>query len=265
MLRLSSRASFVISSFGILAVVSLAQAATLKADYLFDNNLDSSVQPAPALVAETAMGGSNSYSQDTVGTSQKTVYNFAGSGFSLETDGLIANDNYSVVITAKFSSLTGYGKLLDFQDLTQDQGLYNNSGVLDYFDGLNDHLGSTVPGLAAADGYVQIAFTRNSSNNLVTAYVDGQSAFSFTDSTALTTITDSTSTTGQQFLNILFDDNADILPLTPEDDAGSVSEIQIYDGALTPTEVATLFTSMPEPASLMMIGLGTLVALRRRR
>ena len=52
-----------------------------------------------------------------------------------------------------------------------------------------------------------------------------------------------------------------------ESSSGSVSEIRIYSGALTASEVAALpgATATPEPASLGLAGAGLLLCLFRQR
>jgi len=48
---------------------------------------------------------------------------------------------------------------------------------------------------------------------------------------------------------------------------GSLDDLYIYDRALSPTEVSTLYSAVPEPSTALLLGIGlsTLAATSRRR
>ena len=110
-------------------------------------------------------------------------------------------DNYSLVLLAEFDQTTLVSKLIDFKNLTSDNGLYTNNGALSFFDNLAATGGilNVVPG-----DYVQIVLTRDGASDLVTAYTDGVQAFSFTDTTDLAVIDDPNSP--NEFLHFFIDD-----------------------------------------------------------
>ena len=274
----------------------LAAAATLKADYEFQNDLTSSVAGVPDL---TSAGSSTpGFATENVNGQTRTVGTFADTGgYKAMTNGVIPADDYSVVMFVRFdavpptSSLIGtkatvlptdvFRKILDFKNLASDSGLYSQNNLLAFFDANNP---TSFPGalggpLAVPDTFVQIALTRDGASDQVTAYVDGTQAFTFTDTGDLATIgdvTDPSTMLTSQFLNFFVDDNINTVVTDPitglsvtlptsslEGSSGSVAYIRLYSGALTPDEVNG---TAPEPASAtVLLGGAAMLGLRRRR
>ena len=107
----------------------------------------------------------------------------------------------------------------------------------------------------------QIVLTR-ATDGTTDAYIDGTLAFSFNDSDGQAIIGNGML---QQFLDFLIDDNANTVPFIRENEGGFVARIRLYDGVLTPTEIANL-DEVPEPASgLLLASAGTFLLGRRRR
>ena len=87
-------------------------------------------------------------------------------------------------------------------------------------------------------------------------YVDGVQQISFTDTTS-----DAVFNAANNIIHFFQDDG---VTGGRESNSGSVTEIRIYDGALTASEVAGL-ASVPEPTSLALAGAGLLLCLLGRR
>ena len=113
----------------------VAEAATLVADYQFNNTLASSIDGAPSLFD---LGTISSFSTETVDEQSITVFNFAVGGdqfkgLQLYTTDLIPTDNYSVVALFNFDTVQGWRKILDINNRLTDAGLYNLDSKLAYF------------------------------------------------------------------------------------------------------------------------------------
>ncbi len=274
--------------FCVIAAVMLSAAplglrgATLEADYQFQNTFASSVNggTAPDLtVAATGNGtNTNAFTTDTVYGQTRTVYAFSNNyGLGAITSGVISPANYSIVMDAKLVPLaTGSGaspaaKLIDFNNLLADTGLYNLSNALDFFD-VPTAVGTSAQGLTSVDQYAQIVLTRDAAtdpaNPVVTAYVGGAEACSFVDSSDLALLAAPGDPTTQA-LHFFMNDNVGIVGdnIDPESQSGDVARIRLYDGALTADEVAALAAAnnVPEPASVALLAAGAMVLLGRRR
>jgi hypothetical protein len=205
--------------------------ANLVADYRFNNTRSSSVGSAPALVDI----GSNTFATETVDGNSCTVLTFAAdNGLSLATNGVITSDTYSLVILFRFETTSGYRKIADFKNGTQDIGLYNLSQKLRFY---TDALGTNT--VFQDNVYSQVVLTRNGTTKQVTGYVDGAQEFQF-DDTSDNAVIDAANT-----LRFLLDDNL----TNSEESAGAVARIRVYDDVLTPSEVGGLDRTYNDCAS----------------
>ncbi len=239
---------------------SLVSAATLKAEYQFDNSFASSQSGAPALVAANPYG-SNAFLGDTVFGQSRTVYASNGTvatqaGLRLDATGLVSATDYSLDMVF---SLTGGGPAYKrlFQAGSNDNGLYVDlDGKLNTYDaGPNSGL----------------AFSMNTYHHLVLAVSGGNLTKVWLDGTL-------SHTTSTNVLNISAP--GDILSFYI-DDMGEYANartalIRMWDGALTIGEVATLAAAplasqvaqdIPEPSPLALLaaGLGLAAWTARRR
>jgi hypothetical protein len=199
--------------------------------------------------------------------------NSAAAGVQTETNPYIDAGNYSAVLLASFqipSMSTDITKVFDFKNLSSDAGLYidDATGLLAFYSA-STMLGgpSTTPFVTGQ--YAQIVLTRDSSNDLVTVYVNGMAQFSFTDSTGLAVLGDATNT-GNAYLTLFQDDNMGTAGgTTNESTRGNIARLRLYDGVLSAAQVAALDTTapIPEPATVSLLALGAiaLVAQRRRK
>lgn len=141
-----------------------ASAVDLIADYQFHNNYASSVAGAPDLAPLNTV----SFATATVDGQPTDVAAFdRGSGFRMDALAGISATGYTVVILFSFDENTGYRKILDFSDRAADAGLYNLSGLLDFYP-----VASGPAGAIPTSTFVQVVLTRAASGQ-VAGYVDG--------------------------------------------------------------------------------------------
>jgi len=182
------------------------------------------------------------------GTIGATRYSFGvNQGLSVTDTALSTHSEYSFEMVFEFDQFNGWRKIIDFNALTTDDGFYfNPANQLDFFPVVAGTATVTTP----VD--VHVVLTRSTSD-VVTGYLNGVSQFSFTDSGGLAIFR------GVDGLVHFFEDDA--ATGFVEASRGSVDCIRIYDGALAPGDVARLNgcgggTSVPEPATLALLGLG---------
>jgi hypothetical protein len=206
-----------------------ASGPTPTAKYLFQNTLNSSVSGAPAL---TNLGpGTNAFVTDSVNGTAQTVLSYPkDNGVSLSpTTGVVSNSIYTIAALVRVDDVTGYRRLVDFKNGTADSGLYDYYGQLYFYP---NAVGSSSPAPMVDGEYTMVVVTRDNTG-LVTGYVDGVQQLSFDDSTSQNAVIDSNNTLR------FFRDN-DTGGASGEDSSGAVSRIELFNSALTATQVAAL-------------------------
>ena len=213
----------------VAAVTSPARAATLVADYRFDDSRASSVAGAPAM---TDVGTGNAFAWETVGPTPNRVLTFPeGNGLQVLTGGIASNVDYSIVFEFRLATVSDYRRLLDFTDPAgaggPEDGLYVKNGALSFWDGA-DNLGTGTPVTAGA--YVEVAVVRCCDFALF--YVNGTQNLGYFDSGDRTEI-------GSEGVGFFWDDSG-------EHSTGAVSRIRVYNGTLSDAEVAAI-AAEPDP------------------
>ena len=192
------------------------------ADYYFQSSLESSLGTAPDLVEVER--GSSEFTVD--GRTGTTVLRFAGGGglALAPTTRVVGRSEYTIEVLFRLDLLAGYRKIIDFSEGASDAGLYLLDGCLTFFPREQDALTKI-----GSDSYVQIVLTRDAADRVV-GYVDGVRQFAFNDRGGLAKVG------GSDGLRFFVDDAT----TTGEHSSGSVSQIRLFDQALTANEVALL-------------------------
>lgn len=227
----------------LLALAGAVQAAAPTHLYLLNDASDS--LGGPALTGLGGTFGASAYGQ--------TGYSF-GANQGLSVSGAVGAAVYTVDFAVELDDVNGYKRLVDFQNLSSDSGLYNLNSTLDFFPVVNSAAAFT------AGQPARVTITRDAAGEFI-GYVNGVEQIRFADTGNLATFSGPS-----QIAYFFRDDNA----VTNEAGSGFVDYIRIYDVALSAAEVAALASPVPEPATwaLMACGLvpvASVVARRRRR
>lgn len=198
---------------------------TLRADYKFKGNRNSSVAGAPALL--NVGPGSNTFATENVDGVNRVVLQFpAANGVELRgATGVIPADRYTIVMKMRFDDTSAYRRIVNFvlPGGAADRGLYNLAGDLT-LSPVSFGAGSPID----PDEWVNVVLTR-SAGGRIRGYVDGVQEF---DTTA-----PAEAKIGSAGILRFFRDNAD-----RQESSGAVARIRLYDATMTPAQVAALGT-----------------------
>jgi hypothetical protein len=157
-------------SLMIAMATTAANAASLIHSYDFNNSLADTLGAGPDM---TNNGG-------TLGAAGLTFGNNEGPTFA----GLLPSSSiYAIEMQVTLDFITGFRKLIDFDNQVPDIGLYNVDGKLTFF-GLTASSGNI-----NADVSTNILFSRDAANQ-ITGYVDGVQAWSVADVASLALVDD---------------------------------------------------------------------------
>ena len=194
-----------------------ASASTLLHEYRLDGTLADQLG-GPSLVSTGGVLGPLGYS-------------FAA-GHTLSVAGALANTgHYAIELFFSLDETNDYRKLIDFQNLTSDDGLYNIDGVLNFYDYSLAATQTLAPGRM-----IHLLVSRDGSNGLFTCYVDGALQIAFSDDARAGVFS---GTNG--IIHFLRDDAITAV----ENPRGYLEYIRIYNGPLTAVEAATLYAAAP--------------------
>lgn len=199
-----------------------ASAATLVADYRFNDTRASSVGSPPALTdIDDDPAADNVFATETVGGSPRRVLQFPlGNGLQASTGGVIPTSAYTIVVLFRFDAVSGFRRIIDFQNGFSDTGLYNLNGNLNFF-GSTTGTGNPITPSSGGDPYHEVVLTRDSAGEVV-GYVDGAEQLRFDDASGAAVIHPG------QTLRFFKDDNS----ISGEESAGAVAAIRLYDGPI---------------------------------
>jgi len=199
------------------------------ADYRFENSLADSVGAATELsgIGAHATG----FIDEAVLGQTRPVLTFdRGSGLELTPASVVIGSEYTIELVFRFDRLDGFAKIVDFNNATEDCGLYSLDGRMDYWP-ITAGFGAAV---VEAASYAHVVLTRDATDNVV-AYVNGARQLSFHDTGDIAVI-DANDT-----LRLFSDDTV----TANEDSGGAVSRIRLYDGPLSASDVAALAAELP--------------------
>lgn len=232
-----------------------AQAATLTHNYNLGTTGLADTEGGASLVA----GG---------GTLSSAGYAF-GANQGLTLSNSINPSSYSIFLDFSLSdaSQRQYNKIVDFKALTVDDGVYvktDTTSLVSYYANGNDIIAGATP--VADNAPLKLALTRDASGQ-VSTYLNGVQQFSFLGVSGI--VRDSSVFfTPNSIINFF---NDDVATGGSEAASGLVSQISIYDGALSASEASILTgsaaasTAVPEPFTIVGTLIGGTAAMRMRK
>src|SRR5262249_13350325 len=137
--------------------------------------------------------------------------------------------HYSIELDFQIATTSNFSKIIDFKNLTADQGLYNENTFLDFF-----NVASGPNGAFSPNTDVQVVLTRDGTTKQVVGYVNGVQQFTFGDTSDFA-VFDAANSIVQFF--------KDDTGTQAEASAGVVDRIRVYSEPLTAAQVNALFNS----------------------
>jgi hypothetical protein len=212
-----------VAALGLVLALPASAGAKLTADYRFEGNFKSRAGNVPDL---DKVGPGGEFVRKRVRGSRERVWKFPeGTGLRLAQAGRALGDDkgdYAFVLLIKLDDLAGYRKLIDFNNLLSDRGLYIYYGSLFPYD-----LADSQPWILFGR-WVQIVMTRGSGET-VNGYVDGRRVVKAPDPS------DTQVVGADAVLHFLIDNGGG-----SEQSAGKIARLRIYDDSLSPRQVRNL-------------------------
>ena len=259
-----------LAALALLATgVSGAHAVSTVALYEFDGNLNpvGGVGPGASPLVSVDPLGQGIFINDTVNGVSRTVYRFNGAASPASSQGglqfingnLMNPDSYSIEAYFSLDAVSGWRRIIDTRDRTQDTGFYVLNG------GLQLYPSNVGAGNFAANVYNHVILTFNGATAV--AYLDGVAQS--------TQSTDYYALPASNVISLFLDNTVSVAP--NEYSGGKIAWARFYDGALDAGEALAAYRAavdfevpppIPEPSTyaLMLAGGGAvLLAARRRR
>jgi hypothetical protein len=203
----------------------------LTADYGFENNFKSSKGNAKDLKPEGPIRTCPcaKFAKETIDGKKQGVWKWPeGDGLRLDKAKSVLGGHgktYTFAMLVNLDHVSGYRKLIDFNDLTEDFGWYAYDRSLYPYSVSNFDYDKTP---IQADNWRQIVLTRNSAD-IIGGYVDGQTIDKVKDR-------DKDVTLVSDVLHFLLDDHLQ----DGEHTGGEIARLRIWDDALGPKQVKNL-------------------------
>ncbi len=224
-----------LKQFLIIFLVFLGGILNSQSEFFFNSNFNPTGTGLPLNEVLSCTAVSGGFSEGDITTSDglcttATAFCFnAGGGLSYPNTSI--TNQYSINLFFKFSSLTGYSRIIDFSNSTADAGIYLLNNCLNFYP--NGNIG-TCP-FFQPDLYYLFTFVRDGNSNLISIYVNGTLFGSYTDSGNL--YRPASSSTPIIFFR---DDNV----VTCESKAGCIKYASISSELLTSTQVDSIWQNI---------------------
>lgn len=239
---MSVRLKPVIGAAVISVIASASANAALLNAYEFDGDLSDSVGAGPDLVS---LGGDVSGGSFVFGANQ---------GLRL-TNGLADTSNFAIEFLWRGHQPTAFNfmKLIDFQNLTSDAGLYAEKFLarFNYLPRVGDF---NAFGSFTEDQDYLVGFERN--DNQARVFIDGELALT-------KALNPGESVPAGNILHFFVDDTLSRIRQNSESIEGSVDFIRFHEDASTFSSVSSV--PIPAAAPLLIAGVGLLFGLGRKR
>lgn len=180
-------------------------------------------------------------------------------GLALSNPALTNAGTYSIAMYFSVAN-PSFGRLIEFKNLTSDNGVYLTNGNLSFFNLVS---GAVSPfGPVGPAQLARVVVTRDASTNTMIGYLWENEVFRFDDTGGAGVFSDN-------IMHFLQDDNLNCC----QSSNGLVARIMIWDSALSASEVATIGletepgpgSAVPEPSTAALLAsAAVLFAIRRR-
>jgi uncharacterized protein (TIGR03437 family) len=230
--------SSIVALLATAPLVFAQQPASLVASYQFQNTLSPQRGTLPLIPVDPQ--GRNAFVMDTVLGQSRLVYEWGGAASpNSQQGGLIfsgrdqfSRTNYSVELIFNFASGSGFRRIVDVTNRTEERGLYADaSNRLTWYPTFTASTGQLTPG-----AYRHVVFSVASSQIIL--YVDGaevgRSSTAFLGANVLE------SNNPEQLIHLFLDNTSGT---SNEWSAGRIALFRVYTGGLSAAEVAELFRS----------------------
>ena len=232
-----------------------ARAQVLLGEFSLKGNLNNNVPGGPSLVPVSFNGIS--------GQITALGYVFTANQGLTFTSSALNPTSYSIELSFNFTTVSGYTKIADFQNLSSDAGFYQLNGSLNFYGAGN--IATAIQTDFIGGSTVDVVLTRDGATGTVVGYVNGvngQQRFTFVDSSNFAVVATPSNT-----FNFLVDD---FRTSQGEASSGTLNYLRVFNGALTSNQVSALFaagapSAVPEPATVWLLALGALGLLARAR
>ncbi len=149
----------------------------------------------------------------------------------------VITGSYSISMLMRYDPIdSGYARLIDFSNSTQDTGIYKLSDGVSFYP-----VGEYAPGSFVSGQDVFVTITRDAATQLVSLYINGAAAGAYTD-------TGNLYAPSAALVYFLMDNTTGPAAIF-ETDPGVIAYLQVRDAPMTPDEVTTSLSAICDAVS----------------